>query len=187
MKLKRICLIGLACMLLLAGCQKGDDGISEAPSEVESAPVPAGEVPAIGEREQDKLTWEEAQEANMLTSGRDDLDMDLTVMGPDMVFATLYNVVIDPEPYDGQTIRLDGVYAPIYLEDEDRFIHHCIVSDAMACCAQGIEFVWDDGSHHYPEEYPPEGGYIIVEGTIQVYDAGPYLNIRIVDASLEVL
>lgn len=31
-----------------------------------------------------------------------------------------------------------------------------IVRDATACCAQGIEFVWGDGSHDFPASIPPK-------------------------------
>ena len=39
----------------------------------------------------------------------------------------------------------------------------------MACCAQGLEFVWGDGSHAYPDEYPAEDAEIEVQGTLETY------------------
>ena len=39
----------------------------------------------------------------------------------------------------------------------------------MACCAQGLEFVWGDGSHKYPDEYPAEDTEIEVQGTFETY------------------
>ena len=39
----------------------------------------------------------------------------------------------------------------------------------MACCAQGLEFVWGDGSHKYPDEYPAE-----VQGTFETYKEKDY-------------
>ena len=38
----------------------------------------------------------------------------------------------------------------------------------MACCAQGLEFVWGDGSHKYPDEYPAEDAEIEVQGTLMI-------------------
>ena len=32
-----------------------------------------------------------------------------------------------------------------------------------------MEFVWDDGSHAYPDEYPEENADVNVEGTFETY------------------
>ena len=44
----------------------------------------------------------------------------------------------------------------------------------MACCAQGLEFVWGDGSHKYPDEYPAEDTEIEVQGTFKTYKEKDY-------------
>lgn len=43
------------------------------------------------------------------------------------------------------------------------------LEDALACCAQGMEFVWDDGSHVYPDEYPEENENVVIEGIYETY------------------
>lgn len=58
---------------------------------------------------------------------------------------------------------------------------------ATACCAQGIEFVWEDGSHIYPDEYPTDNAEIIVEGTFETYkeERDENMYCRLSDATLQ--
>ena len=49
----------------------------------------------------------------------------------------------------------------------------CIIQDATACCQQGLEFVWGDGSHVYPDEYPTENTEVEVVGTFETYKDNP--------------
>lgn len=93
------------------------------------------------------------------------VDYDLTVMSSDMVYATIYQMITEPEQYAGKTIRMQGLYYAAYAEQKFQYYHYCIVTDALACCAQGIEFVWDDGNHVYPDEYPRDNAPITVQGT----------------------
>lgn len=44
----------------------------------------------------------------------------------------------------------------------------------MACCAQGLEFVWGDGSHKYPDEYPAEDTEIEVQETFETHKEKEY-------------
>lgn len=32
-----------------------------------------------------------------------------------------------------------------------------------------MEFVWDDGSHVYPDEYPEENENVVIEGIYETY------------------
>ncbi len=49
----------------------------------------------------------------------------------------------------------------------------CIIQDATACCAQGMEFVLTE-DYHYPEDYPQEGQEIAVVGVYDTYMEGDY-------------
>lgn len=68
-----------------------------------------------------------------------------------------------------------------------KYYFYCVIQDATACCAQGLEFVWDDGTHVYPDEYPEDNAEVIIEGTFETYreeeDASLYC--RLADATLE--
>lgn len=118
-----------------------------------------------------------------------EVDYDLTVMSKDMVYATVYQMLADPETYVGKTFRINGLYYGAYYEPTAKYYHYCVIQDATACCAEGFEFVWDDGSHVYPDEYPQENAMITVQGVFEIYqDEGDNkLYCRLKDASLEVM
>lgn len=119
----------------------------------------------------------------------DEVDYDLTAMSSDMVYATVYQMMVDPDTYIGKTFRMDGLYYGSYYEPTAQYYHYCIIQDATACCAQGMEFVWGDGSHVYPDEYPAENAKVIVQGVFETYreDGDSNLYCRLKDATLEVV
>lgn len=60
----------------------------------------------------------------------------------------------------------------------------CVVTDATACCAQGLEFVCRDDKT-YPDDYPARGADITVTGEFESYqDADGITCYRLVDAVL---
>ena len=59
------------------------------------------------------------------------------------------------------------------------YYYACVIQDATACCAQGIEFELNE-TYDRPEDYPSEGEEVIVEGVLdtdrdKVY---PYRTLR---------
>ncbi len=114
------------------------------------------------------------------------VDYDLTQMSSDMVYATVYQLMVKPDEYVGKTFRIDGNFYATYYEPTQKYYFYCVIQDATACCAQGLEFVWDDGTHVYPDEYPEDNAEVIIEGTFETYreeDASLYC--RLADATLE--
>ena len=114
------------------------------------------------------------------------VDYDLTQMSSDMVYATVYQMMFFPEEYEGKTFRMDGTFYATFYEATDKYYFYCIIQDATACCAQGMEFVWGDGSHIYPDEYPSDNSEVIVEGTFETYkeEGDENLYCRLSDATL---
>ena len=97
------------------------------------------------------------------------VDVDLSVMDSDMIYATVYQMMSDPEQYVGKTFRIEGKFYVTYDEMTKNQYYYCVIKDATECCAQGLEFVWGDGSHIYPDEYPTDGTEVIVYGTFELY------------------
>ncbi len=116
------------------------------------------------------------------------VDYDLTTMNADMVYATIYQMMMCPKNYIGKTFRIEGLYYAAYYEPTGQYYHYCIIQDATACCTQGLEFVWDDGTHVYPNEYPKDNTEIIVEGTLETYKEKGDSNLyyRLKDSTLEI-
>ena len=97
------------------------------------------------------------------------VDVDLSVMDSDMIYATVYQMMSDPEQYVGKTFRIEGKFYVTYDEMTKNQYYYCVIKDATECCAQGLEFVWGDGSHIYPDEYPTDGTEVIVDGIFELY------------------
>lgn len=97
------------------------------------------------------------------------VDVDLSVMDSDMIYATVYQMMSDPEQYVGKTFRIEGKFYVTYDEMTKNQYYYCVIKDATECCAQGLEFVWGDGSHIYPDEYPTDGTEVVVDGTFELY------------------
>ncbi|MGN0144828.1 MAG: hypothetical protein ACI398_07585 [Clostridium sp.] len=115
------------------------------------------------------------------------IDYDLTKMGSDMVYATVYQIMLDPNSYIGKKIRMKGTYYAAYSESSERRYNYCIIKDAAGCCAQGIEFVCDDDNvHEY--EYPAENSEIVVTGIFETYqeDGDSNLYCHLKDAEMKI-
>lgn len=109
--------------------------------------------------------------------------LDLTGMSSTMVYAQLYGISIDPDSYEGKTLRMRGQFCSVYVEEEDTRYYACYVLDDTGCCMQGFEFVADDLI--YPDDYPEEDAYFTVSGTIELYEKDGQLYRHLVDASIE--
>ncbi len=110
-------------------------------------------------------------------------DVDLTQLSSTMVYSEVYNMMVEPQKYIGKTVKMTGIYSHYYTETTNKDYFSCIVQDATACCAQGIEFVLTD-DYKYPEDYPVEGDMITVAGTFQTYYEGEYLYCTLENAVL---
>lgn len=109
-------------------------------------------------------------------------DVDLTLLNRTLVYAEVYNMMVAPEEYIGKTVRMKGNFA--YSEGDDRYYFACIIRDATACCAQGIEFVLKD-ERKFPEEYPNFNDIITVVGVFDTYCEGSYKYCQLINAILE--
>ena len=106
-------------------------------------------------------------------NGSDTVDVDLTVLSPTMVYSEVFHMVSAPEDYIGKTVKMDGAFAYYHDDATGNDYFACIVQDATACCAQGIEFVLA-GEHAYPEDYPALDEEICVVGEFDTYLEGGY-------------
>lgn len=115
------------------------------------------------------------------------VDYDLTQMSSDLVYATVYQMMVTPEEYEGKMFRIDGNFYAAYYKATKKYCFYCLVQDATACCGQRMEFVWGDGTHIYPEEYPEDNAEIVVEGIFETYrkEGDDNLYCRLSDATLQ--
>ena len=172
--MKKLASLLMALALGLSAC--GGPAASSAPAKAPASSPPAASAPA------------EAPAATPAPTPTPEPapapDIDLTVMNANMVYAQVLQMTQDPESYVGKTVRLEGEYysAP----GPQKTYYFAYVSDAAACCSQGLEFVLAEG---VPEEYPPEGAFILLEGIFETYteEGDPELYFRLKAGAPQVL
>lgn len=108
---------------------------------------------------------------DMTSVNMDKIDVDLTALSSTMVYSEVYNMMTTPDDYIGKVVKMDGAFAVFHDEGSSDYYFACIVKDATACCAQGIEFLLA-GEHSYPKDYPYEGDEICVVGVYDTYKDG---------------
>ena len=201
MKNLKKCMVLFLCILLITGCSNKKSTDGKGFNNTNSVDKVIDNQIADEDRKNETTEGEEASsnvESNKDTedtiSGAEDVrntdgtvDYDLTQMSSDMVYATVYQMMVTPEEYEGKTFRIDGNFYATYYEATKKYYFYCVIQDATACCAQGMEFVWENGSHIYPDEYPEENAEIVVEGTFETYkeEGDQNLYCRLSDAILQ--
>jgi len=81
-----------------------------------------------------------------------------------MVYAQVFNMLIMPEEYEGRLIKVGGTFVRFIPNGETEPVNSVIVSDALACCQQGLEFKFADDYSLEAEDLPPEGTEIEIIG-----------------------
>lgn len=113
-----------------------------------------------------------------------DIDVDLTALSRTMVYSEVYNMMDTPGVYMGKTIKMNGTFAVYEDPNTGKLYYACMISDATACCTQGIEFVLD-GDYNYPDDYPEVGSNITVLGTFDTYEENGYMYCQLIEAKME--
>ena len=112
------------------------------------------------------------------------VDLDLSALSGTVVYSQVYNMVMQPDQYLGQTVRVRGNFS--YFQDPVTMKEYfaVIIADAAACCAQGIEFVWR-GEHRYPDDYPPLETEMTVTGEFGTYEENGFTYLQLSEADVE--
>ena len=184
--MKRLfCLLLAVCMMVfLCSCGKGggEDAGNDTLSSDEEASASAEIIPTPTQQE----TPEKSGQAQP-SAGK--VDVDLTVLSSTMVYSEVYNMLYnDPAHYLGKTVKARGEFSIYQLVTDgvlqpDPVSYACIISDAAACCAEGMEFVLE-GNYTYPDDYPELGAEITVIGEFQSYEENGMIWYHLVNARL---
>ncbi len=149
----------------LAAKQIEDTGLAEADAKV------TGEI-------------EQTEQAETI-QGDPNVDIDLSVMNADMIYATVYQFMIDPDSYIGKTIKIRGQYFASWYEETQQYYQYCFSADAAACCQQGLEFVLA-GDYTYPDDYPEDYTEIEIVGCFTTYEELGQIYCKLADATMTV-
>ena len=185
------CLLLAVCMAVsLCACGKDSekDAETDIPSSNEEISAPAEIIPTPDEQETPNEQQAQEEPEQTQTSA-DGVDVDLTVLSSTMVYSEVYNMLYyDQESYYGKTVKANGIFA-IYQMVVDGVTqpapvaYACIIADATACCAEGMEFVLE-GDYTYPDDYPELGAEITVIGEFQPYEENGVTWYHLVNARL---
>lgn len=173
--------------VLEAGKKSAEETSAEIPDESATAeetdtvnetdPVSDGEnstvtEKALSEEDEDPNTDPERSiHFDMASVNMDKPDVDLTALSSTMVYSEVYSMMTEPDNYIGKVVKMKGSFTVFHDEGSSDYFFACIVKDATACCAQGIEFQLA-GEHEYPKDYPYEGDEICVVGVYDTYRDG---------------
>lgn len=116
----------------------------------------------------------------------DGIDYDLTNMGSDMVYATVYLLMTQPEDFEGKKFKMKGQYLSAFFEPTKKYYNYCFISDAAGCCSQGIEFALREKLKH-PDDFPKDETDIEVVGVFESYTEDGKLYCHLKNAEMTVL
>lgn len=114
-----------------------------------------------------------------------EFDYDLTDMDGDMVYATVYLMMTDPDSFIGKKFKMRGQYYAAFYEPTKAYYHYCFISDAAGCCEQGIEFAVDS-KFKYPDDFPEDAANILVTGVFEKYTEDDKIFVRLKNAVMKV-
>ena len=175
---KGIALMLICCVLtaLLAACSDSKNyNNANNPNSVENVLNNGGKAPSTA-----PVAVDSTQEtvAHPPTPG---VDVDLTQFSSKMVYLEVQNMFRRPDAYQGKIIKMEGEMS--ITEYQGKTYYACLVRDATACCANGIEFLWK--GEHTAADYPAQGTPITVVGNFGTYTEDNQMYIQLTDATLE--
>ena len=99
------------------------------------------------------------------------VDLDLTQLSSTILYSKVFHMLTEPEEYLGNHVKVSGPFSVYEDPNSGKRYFAVIITDATACCAQGIEFQLADDPT-YPDDYPAIGTIITVTGTFRIYIEG---------------
>lgn len=104
--------------------------------------------------------------------------VDLTQLSSTMVYSEVYSMLSNPADYMGKSVKMTGTMSVYQDSGTGNVYYACLITDATACCSQGLEFVLESGT------YPAAGEQITVVGTFETYFEGENQYCRLAEAKL---
>lgn len=188
---RAICLISCAAILLSTGCARNNPNsrVGSQPTgakDIIESQIAAAESTAVSETttslpSEETTVSESVTETPAETTTNDEYEIDLTIDNADLIYAEVFAMVYTPEDYVGKTVKMKGQFVFYYDEEAGMYYYACLIKDAMACCAQGLEFI-PAGDCVYPDDFPPAMTEINVTGTFNILEDNGETYVALTDA-----
>lgn len=183
-------LLCLILILSLAGCG-GNEAARKAGNQPAGVKDILEQAKAASEKQGSSLPAEQGTTAatpagKNTTESPDDgepVDVDLTALSGALVLSEVTNMLSSPKNYIGKTVKMRGSFASFPNPVTGGYYFTCMIQDAAACCAQGMEFILA-GDLTYPDDYPPVKSIICVIGVFDTYQEGGNTYCTLRDARL---
>lgn len=124
-------------------------------------------------------TFDKSNEKNNLITSNNKIDVDLTSLSGTMVYAEVFNMIMNPENYSGKIVKMKGQFVAFEDMGSSDIFYACVIADATACCSQGFEFV-PLSEYDYPKDYPEIDSEITIIGKFE-YDENNFGYCRLID------
>ena len=199
MKKIAICGICLSLAFAMIGCSNnsnpGQSGLVNGPTgvnDVINARISESSATSIKEEEdffsEEYFTDETSDTTESTTEGttgvpQAGIDVDLTAMSGTMVYSEVYNMMCNPSDYVGKSVKMRGEFNVFSNNETGKTYYACIIKDATACCAQGVEFI-ASAKYSFPKDYPQDGEDITVTGIFSTYTEGDTLYCTLKDSEI---
>jgi hypothetical protein len=171
---KLSCLLLAVLFTLSAGCAASGGDDKAANRDVQQSKKTIDQILAESKAQQSSAP-EEVKDYPALDVSA---DVDLTTLNSNMVYSTVFSMMQSPEEYENKTVKAGGTFDVTTDPKTGKMYYFCVVADATACCAQGLEFVCEEDVN-YPDDFPATGAPITVCGTYGTYedDGKPYYGL----------
>ena len=191
--MKKWVAIGICLIIVLSLSSCGSDSVDNSSQSVqfrESSSLSVEDIMNSAMSQSDEMAEEASKELEEIESSlktaesTSDVDIDLTVLSGSMVYAQVSDMMYRPMEYLGKTVRMSGAYSYYHDATTGNDYFACVVRDATACCANGIEFVLTE-DYLFPDDYPEPGAIITVVGVFDTYKEGNSTYCTLREAKLE--
>lgn len=144
-----------------------DNSNNQVKSVIESQISQSAQTTPVSDATQQKNDALEKYPANTLEirlgDNDKDVDIDVSGMNADMTYAVVFDMVNNPDKYIGKTICIKGTSASMFFEPTGITYHTVMITDALACCQNGMEYKCGD------DNYVADGSEVYVTGTFNTY------------------
>lgn len=92
--------------------------------------------------------------------------LDLTKLGTTILYAQVYNMLMEAENFNGTRIKMRGIYYENKDVNEGPLFQCIIVNDVAGCCSAGFDLLKAEKSIKFPKhltEIEVEGTFIVRE------------------------
>jgi Predicted membrane protein len=179
--MKKIVVLLMICIALLAGCSDDTPSTNIPPLTNDNTPSVNSSDPAVTDNSE--IPQDVTESTNHSDVAVQAPIGDVVEIREKMFIAQTNDIYFNAEDYIGKTIKYEGIF-DIYEVPEIGGVYYAVIRYGPGCCGvdanAGFEVKWDG-------EYPNRNDWVEVVGVLEEYEENGYKYLRLVLNSLTVL